>query len=275
MRSSAILPSCTRVPTLCFLVGSVLCAPGAAYAQNEALPPAAELIERSIDALGGRDAFAGLKNRKMTGSFLLNQPPSNGTFIIHEAAPRFRQSVMDSVATGRMENGTNGEICWQITPLGPRILDGAEKRMCLREARFNPALHWKELYEKAECTGIEEVEGRRCYRVVATPAGEDAEVTHYDCESFVPRKATMTVDGPMGKMQLEQLLEDYRRVDGILMPHKVRQLNRTFGQSVEIRFERIEHNVKMPDDVFAPPQSVQQLLERQQTTTAPAARTAP
>ena len=58
-----------------------------------------------------------------------------------------------------------------LSPLiGDRLLDGDEKDEFIKEAEiFNDEIRWKEVYDKAECTGIEDVDGKPAYKLVLTP----------------------------------------------------------------------------------------------------------
>ena len=54
-------------------------------------------------------------------------------------------------------------------------------------------------------------------------------------------------------------LEDYRKVDGLLLPHRSRVV--IMGMERVMSFDRIKHNLDLPDDRSDPPAAIRALLE--------------
>ena len=84
-------------------------------------------------------------------------------------------------------------------------------------AKFNAELHWRDVYKKAETTGVEQVDGKDCYKVVLTP-GEGSPITrYYDKQSNLLVKMLMTAKNPMGEIPVESMVSDYRKEGEILL----------------------------------------------------------
>src|SRR5205809_48530 len=80
----------------------------------------------------------------------------------------------------------------------------------------------KAAYEKRH-TGVEQVDGKDCYKVQLTPKEGMAMTRFYDKQSNLLVKMVMTVKNPMGEFPVESKVSDYRKEGDILMPHKVSQ----------------------------------------------------
>jgi len=143
------------------------------------LPTVEEVLTKSIEALGGRKAMEAVHSHVMTAKFEVLGQQMEGEITIYAAEPNLRYTELTIPGFGQERSGTDGTVHWQIsTMVGARLLEGAEKATSVRESRFNAALYWQELYEKAECVGLSEVDGRPCFEVVMTPAEGQPETVY-------------------------------------------------------------------------------------------------
>ena len=266
----------TGVVALAALAG--VFAGGRAYAQDAKLPTAETVINKSIEALGGQAEFDKIHNRVTKGTLEVVGQPSKISLTIYEAAPNKQYSLTDVPGMGKVESGSDGDVCWQVTPAGPSILEGTDRALALRQATFNDLLHWKQLYQKVECVAQEPVDDRPCYKLVMTPAeGQgEPETVYYDSKTYLPVKTVMTMKGPMGEATREGVPSDYKKVDGILLPAKLTQTLKAgpMSQTVAVTFDSIEQNVELPADRFALPEPVKELLAKPKTETQPATQPA-
>lgn len=111
-----------------------------------------------------------------------------------------------------------------------------------------------------ETVAEEKVEDKPAYKVVLTPAEGAPESRFFDKESGLLVKVATTVKTPMGEIPTESFVSDYRKVDGVLTPHKVRQM--VLVQELTITVDKVENNVKIPDSRFAIPDDVKKLLDK-------------
>jgi hypothetical protein len=247
---------------------------GRSWAQEEKLPKAEEVLDRAIEALGGKAALEKIHNRVSKGSFEMPAQGTKGTVVSYEAAPNKSYTAIDLPGMGKVESGTDGEVYWELSPMvGARILEGEEKAFRVREGRFNAPLYWRELYKKAECVGTDTVDDHPCYKIVMTPEIGSPQTVYYDRKSYLTLKVDMTVKGPMGEMPVEVLIDDYKKIDGVMVPHKIVQ--RMMGMEQTLTLDRVENNVDIPADRFALPEAVKALLATTKPETQPASTTRP
>ena len=127
-------------------------------------------------------------------------------------------------------------------------------------------VNWRKLYKKAECVGVETVADKPCYKIVLTPEEGKPETRYYDKESNLVVKTELILELPAGAIPFESYASDFKRVDGILMPHKARIV--VMGSERVMTVDSIEHNVKMPKDRFRLPEDIQVLVDQRKTEKA-------
>jgi hypothetical protein len=172
-------------------------------------------------------------------------------------------TVVELPGIGKMESGVVNGIAWEKSALqGPRVKSGQERDQALRMAAYNGAVRWRDLYSKVETVAVEEVEGRKCYKLVATPkSGGAPETNWYDVETGLMVKTMSIMSSPMGEVASESLISDYKDVGGVKLPHTV--ITKVAGQTMKMVLEKVETNVDIPAEKFAPPADIQALAEKQ------------
>jgi outer membrane lipoprotein-sorting protein len=235
-------------------------------AQEDKLPQAEKILEKSIEARGGRAAFEKLKSRVCKGAIEVSgaEQSMRGSVASYEKAPNLQYLVMELPQGGKIEVGSNGEVFWEMSVAGASIREGEDKAIAARKAQFNAGLYWREQYEKVETLGKDDVDGRSCYKVLLTPKVGPPETVYFDRKTGLPAKLTMMQKGPMGDMPVEVVQENYREVDGVQLPFKITRKVEAMGQSQTITttWEKIEQNVEIPADKFALPDKIKELIDK-------------
>jgi hypothetical protein len=225
------------------------------------LPKAETLLDQYIEATGGKAAYEKIKNRTSSGTIEVAGANIKGTIKVTQAAPNSIVVVTDLGPLGKSTQGTDGKSAWMLNPLiGDRLLDGEEKDAFLLSAQFYRDVHWRDSYEKVECTGTEDVDGKPAYKVVLTPNTGKPITQFFDKASHLQVKELTTQKSPMGEVTVEIYPNDYKKVDGILMPFAVTQ--KVLGQAIEMKMTEIKQNVDLPADAFKRPASLDQPAEK-------------
>jgi zinc protease len=218
-----------------------------------ALPKAETVLDQFVEATGGKAAYEKFKNRTRSGTIEVPAANATGKIQIFQAAPK-KLAIVTEIGPAKSTQATDGTTVWQTSPDGARLMDAAEKDDFLRDATFNAEIHSKDLYEKLECVGVEDVEGKPAYKVVLTAKTGKTETEYYDKASHLLVKETTTTKGPMGDVSLESILSDYKKVDGLLMPFTITQ--KIEGQQFVIKFTEVKHDADIPADTFRKPASL-------------------
>lgn len=224
------------------------------------LPKGEAVLDRYIEATGGRAAYEKLRNRVSTGRLEAPAQGLKGAATIFQAAPDLTYSVIEIESIGKIEEGSDGKLAWSRSALlGPQLKEGEEAEMALRQALFNAELNWRKIYEKAENKGVEKIDGVECFRVELTAKGGDVETHFFDKASGLRVRLDLTVKTFMGAMPVQTTFGDHRRVDGVLVPHATRM--KTLGQEQVVTLDKVEHNVSLPKDRFTPPDEIRALAK--------------
>ncbi len=210
-----------------------------------------EIIEKSLAALGGRAALEKVHSRVMKGTFALPDMGMYAPMEMYSQEPDKVFTWIEIAGMGAATSGVNGNVAWEINPMvGARVLQGPERANALVQARIEPLLHWKELFQSAELAGVEAVNGKNCWKLVLTPKDGIATTHYVDQESGL----VVRIDGTRDGQAFTTSFSDYRPVDGIQVPHKVTMSSPQFG--FEMTFELVQHNVPIPPEKFELPPEI-------------------
>ncbi|MFO0837650.1 MAG: DUF620 domain-containing protein [Phycisphaerae bacterium] len=245
-----------RYPLIAFLAAY---APAVAHGQEGKPPRPEQIIERHVEACGGREAQQKLKNRVMRGKIAFGDH-ADGTLTAYFEAPSKAYFEVDSESIGQIRRGTDGHIAWEILPgMGARVLEGEELGDAIRQANMMRWVDWKKVYKDAASMGAEEVEGAACWKVRMVTADGAEELCWFERESGLLRKIERSRKHPLSgdDIKITSVLEDYKKVDGVMIAHKSRTT--TMGTENKTVWESVKHNVDLPDDRFAIPPEVKKI----------------
>lgn len=225
-----------------------LAVPGAPGDPETALGVQA-VVDRYLEAAGGRAAHDAIRSRVTKGTFTIAGMDSSGPVEIYQAPPNFLfrlKSEFGTLATGVLDEGA-----WTMSPFeGARILDVAAELDARRRTALNAFLDWKQWFTTAAFAGQERVGDTPCDKVVMTPR-EGPSTAHYFAQDSGLLLKSETGAG-------YSVFEDYRTVDGVSLPHRIRMKH---GPAIfEIVIQEIRHNVDVPAGTFAIPEAIMALV---------------
>jgi hypothetical protein len=251
-------PRFVTILTALAVVLAVAALPGVALAED--YPKAEKILDQFVKATGGKKAYDKIENRITEATFSIPAAGISAPITIYAERPNHVYTLLESDALGKIENGTNGEVVWEITTMaGPVVKEGDERQEFLKDAAFERVVYWQDNYKSVKTVGVDEVEGKSCYRVEQTPNWGNVETYCFDAESHLPVKVEMTVVTQMGAIPLVMYPSDYRKVDGILMSHKSKIV--VMQQERIIETNSLKHNVDMADR-FALPAEIAELAAK-------------
>ena len=239
---------------------TLLCTAGLAWAlsgaaQQQAQPSltAEQIVEKSIEASGGRKALEKVASMVVEGLMGTESDELHNAVKYYAKAPNKRLIVMTFAAAGEMRQGFDGKAGWiQMPGEAPAELTGEQLAGAGREAVFNEALKWRELYPKAELKGQEKVGGREAYAIELTPAAGKPVTHFFDAETFLLVRQMGNFETPQGAMDIRVELSDYRDVGGgVKWPFLTRQVM-PVGEVI-MRITELKLNAAIDDAVFAKP----------------------
>jgi hypothetical protein len=246
---------------LALVLTLAVCAPTMATAKEEKLPDAAKILDKYVEATGGRPAYDKLKSRVTTATLDMVSQGISLEITIQMAKPDKSYMLMENEMIGKVERGTDGEVAWENSMMtGPRVLEGEERDLSLQTSTFDLMTYWKDHFSKVETVGVESVGERPCYNVDLTSNFGIQQSICFDRESGLIAKVTMELKTPMGTVSTESFPADYREVDGILIPYE--NVVKIMGQERKMTIGSVKHNIELPADVFGLPAEIQALVDK-------------
>ncbi len=225
------------------------------------LPKAETILDKYIDATGGKAAYEKHHTEVAKGSFSMAAMGIKGDVVSYRAEPNKSLTEIDLGSMGKMRDGSDGTVYWtSFAMTGPHVKEGPEKAQAAMSATFNQELHWRDIFKEAKTIGTDKVDGKDCYQVQLTPA-EGSPITQcYDKDSNLMVKMSMTAQTPMGEQQSDSFFTDYRKEGDVMMPHKIKQS--AAGQEVVNIFDSVTFNAEIPADKFALPDEIKALVKK-------------
>jgi hypothetical protein len=226
------------------------------------LPTAKEIVERYDQALGGREAILRHASSTMRGTTEVHQESGAITlpFVYFASAPYRRvEKITLPNGAGEVMNGFDGETAWGFHPRsGAQVFTGNERESIKRDADFYYPLNELSWFKSMETVGIEDFEGRPCYRLHGINNWDKSNDHFYDRETGLLAGYEFNSDlGPT-----HEIFSDYKKVDGVLVPMKqvvkVKTKDSDWTVVQVLNFESVTFNDVDPA-VFALPQTVRDL----------------
>ena len=244
MRFDIFAASC-----VCALIGYAQDAPKASITPDE-------IMDKSIQAAGGREALSKMTSLVGTGTLEIVAMGSKATTEMYAKAPDKRLTVTKVEGYGDIKEGYDGKVAWSQEPQNGLVeLGGDRLAAARRDAQFNGELRWKELYPKAEVNGKEKVGERDCWVLKLTPTEGKPVVRYYDAETFLMAKLIMTTETQQGPTEIAVEFADWRDLgNGVKGPFRIKITLPGIGDLIT-KYSEMKYNVEIDDAKFAKPQN--------------------
>lgn len=227
-------------------------ADGKPVAKPAPLPTSSEILAKYVKAIGGREAHEKMKSRAVKANLEIVPMGIKGTGETLEAAPNKTYSVGNIAGIGDFYEGFDGEKAWSIDPvMGNRDKSGVELLQAKLTNNLHREINLDKLFSKLEVKGTEKVGDKDTYVVVATAEGVPAETFYFDTVSGLLLRADRTVVSPEGNAAVKSYYDDYRDVEGIKIPYKVRAIMPQFEMHTTIT--EVKLNVAVDESKFTKP----------------------
>jgi hypothetical protein len=236
--------------------GALALVPFAAAAQT---PTVDEVVNRYIDAIGGREAVLAGAVSRTVGKIAIPAAGMTGDVEVLVAGPRDMVQRSSIAGFGESQTGLTDGRAWSIDPMqGARLVEGPEAEQMVHTADPTVALRAAHHFATREVVGERDVEGETCIEVRFVWTSGREMVDCFSVESGLLISSHSTIEGPMGSMQITTRALEYREFGSILMPTVLLQDLGPFQQRVEI--ELVEYGNVTKADV-APPAAIRTLLD--------------
>jgi hypothetical protein len=210
------------------------------------------ILDRYVEAVGGREAIESVTTRVARGSFELPDLGVSGETEIYAKAPNKLLVVINLPGVGVSRTGFNGATGWsQDQQTGVRRMSGRELAAMKRDADFYRDVRLKELYSSLSLTGKETINGQETYVVEAVPPEGGSEKMYFDAKTGLLIRDDTERQEVQGMTSTESYFENFKSVDGINIPFTLRQQSALI--KVVIKLREVRHNVSLNDSIFNTP----------------------
>lgn len=189
---------------------------GRGRGQQPPAPPVDDILNKYIDAIGGRAAVEKLQSLVLSGS-MTNRLSETVPFTIEEKVPnRFRQTLETQPAA--MTTGFDGTTGW--TKRGDQVedLSGFELDQALRSADFALALHLKDKYPTLQASSRPSRIGDKQATVLVGRAGVVVEQLYFDNDTGLLLRRRIITRTPLGPLSEQVDYANYTDVGGVKIP---------------------------------------------------------
>ncbi|HUX06430.1 MAG TPA: hypothetical protein VMX35_03880 [Acidobacteriota bacterium] len=207
-----------------------------------------DVINKAVQALGGKDALKAISTMKMTGKITMVAMGMEIPMVSYQKRPNKMRMEMEMQGM-EMVQATDGSVAWMIMGGAAQEIPGEQGAMMLRQADFDgPYIDYKAKGITVEFIGKENIDGEELYNVKLTFKDGYPINLYFDVASGLPRMSTATVMG----METKTVMSDYRKVGPILAAFSIEQ-NNPQGQMI-IEIEELVFNEDIDDALFTMPE---------------------
>lgn len=232
-----------------FLVAGLLSV--AAWAQT-----ADEIIEKHLQAMGGKDKLKAVQSERITGKMVMGQG-MEAPFTLEMSRPnKMRMEFTFQGMTG--VQAFDGKTGWSVMPFmgktDPEAMPEEEvKRMQEQSDMDGLLLDYKEHGRTVELVGKEELEGTPVYKLKVTQKSGDVFNVYIDAEQYLQLKQAGKTKVRGQEIESETIFGDFKKVDGLVFPHSIEQKAAGMPGGMVMTVSKIELNPSVTDSRFTMP----------------------
>jgi hypothetical protein len=213
------------------------------------LPFTKEVLSRYAEAIGGREAFAKIRNRVLKGTVTTADGQSY-PLEIDQAAPNKYRSVV-TLPRGTSERGYDGRAGWNAS--GGRVgrPEASELAELERRAVFSGNVDLAAQFSALAVAGEEPAEGGPAWMLMGRARDGTRTKLLFDEKSGLLVRRVEYQDTVLGSIPDQTDFSDYEEVDGVRLPFTVLRTGPRFRQVQ--KYDEIRQNVELDPAIFEPP----------------------
>jgi len=217
-----------------------------------------ELIEKNIQAKGGREKIKAIQTLRMTGNLDIGQG-AKAPFVLEMKRPhKVRMEFTVQGMTGvQAYDGSGG---WAVMPFmgkkDPEAMSADDLKGMEDQADFEgPLMDYKAKGHQVELVGKETVEGTPAYKLKVTKKSGDVSYIYLDADAYleIKEEGKRTFRGQ--EVEFESTQGDYKTVNGLVFPFSLTTKPKGAPAGQTITISKIEVNPGVEDSRFTMPKT--------------------
>jgi outer membrane lipoprotein-sorting protein len=210
------------------------------------------ILDKFLTASGELAAMENIKTRRDKGRITLPGIGISGDVEVLAKAPNKTRMTMTIAGVGQIIEAFDGDTAWVQDPIqGYREKTDLELSATKRQSDFYMAANYKQHYPKREWVGAATIEGKQTDRLRLHPTEGDPEEWYIDRATNLLIRMDSVSHLPQGDIASQVYLEDYKQIDGVMEPMRLRIVNALAPVTMEMSSS--ESNVELDDALFLSP----------------------
>ena len=219
-----------------------------------------DILENHYKVRGGAEALDAIKTIKYEGKIKFNAGGQDIEMPMTMEMKDRKKIRMHMQFQGMdVYQVHDGERGWMLNPLmgatEPQDMKEDEAKQLMEQADFLGDLFgWKDKGYTLELQGEEEVEGSPAYKIKVTTPDGDERFHFLDKDYYVLVKTVAKINQGGTEVEGHLFFSDYKEIGDVVLSHAM-EMKSPEGQKIaEIRFDTIELNPEISDDIFVKPE---------------------
>ncbi len=203
------------------------------------------VIANYIKAIGGKENYEKIKDK--TEIMKGNIRGMSFTFKIYQKAPNKLYQFMDA---GAFQTKTifDGKKAVTFAMGQKREIKGDKLNSLKLQADIHAILNYDKIGVKPELAGVEKVNGKEAYKMYLKMPWGDKYTQYFSVKTGLLVRQVVPITTPQGTFNQTTDLSDYKEVNGVKFPFKIKQ--QAGPQSIELTVEKILINSGVADSLF-------------------------
>ena len=215
-----------------------------------------ELIAKNVQARGGADKIAAIKDLKVEGKLRVGGT-FELTFVQYEKAPNLTR--FDATVQGLTQvQAWDGQSAWRISPFqgrkDPERLSEEDSKSIADSAYLaGPLVDYKKQGSTIEYLGTEDVDGTNAHKLKVSLKTGDTEYVYLDPDHFL--EIRVVGQRRVRGTETEDITDygDYEQVNGVYFPFSIASRNKDGSGDTAITIDKAKANTAISDALFAFP----------------------
>jgi hypothetical protein len=196
-----------------------------------------DIIGRHVEAMGGHDSWQAVRSLTLTGTMATFSVRHDFKTVKTQDGKFYNEF---NIGHQRVIEGHDGAWSWTIDPWQgfdfPRRINAAEENVFVQKATMaTPFFDYQEKGHRVEYLGEEEQDGLALHVLKLIRNNGLEETWYLDADTYLPYKTISQWIDFATPLQSEAWYEDYREVDGVVIPFFTERVfaNRLWATEVE------------------------------------------
>jgi hypothetical protein len=228
---------------------SALAAASTQAATEKPIPGAQEILQRFVDATGGREVWSKFTTRWLKGIYQTEDASMFAAIEVFSKSPNraFTKITFPNGLTVR--EVCDGKYAWvEDARGGIHEMTGAALESRIESSAFSNRADILQKMGMARVLGTGRVGAHSVYIVEFATEKKITSKLYFDTESGLAVRADDTLHRSDGDYLVETYMDDYRAVDGAYFPFRLRHVEK--GNVFTIRVTQIKNNPPIDDTMF-------------------------